>query len=51
LEQICAIINYPKFEWTADYIIEKIYHILVSVLQDDGISPEILDQNKETIKR
>ena len=50
LEQICVIINYLKFEWTTGYIIEKIYYILISVLQNDGIALTILDQNKETIK-
>ena len=51
LEQISTIIKYPKFEWTAGYIIEMVYHILISVFQNDGIAPEVLDQNKETIKR
>ena len=50
LEQIFVIINYLKFEWTTGYIIEKIYYILISVLQNDGIALTILDQNKETIK-
>ena len=50
LEQICVIINYLKFEWTTGYIIEKIYYILISVLQNDGIALTILSQNKETIK-
>ena len=50
LEQICVIINYLKFEWTTGYINEKIYYILISVLQNDDIALTILDQNKETIK-
>jgi hypothetical protein len=50
LEQISTIINYLKFEWTTGYIIEKIYYILISVLQNDGIALTIFDQNKETIK-
>ncbi len=54
LEQICALINYPKFEWTSGYIIEKFYHLLIFVTQNDVSSEntqKILDQNKETIKR
>ena len=39
-----------KIEWTTGYIIEYIYQVLISVLQNDGIALTILDQNKETIK-
>jgi hypothetical protein len=43
LKEILAIINYPKLEWTAGYIIEKVYPILISVLQNDDISQRVFD--------
>jgi hypothetical protein len=38
LEQIGTIINYPKIEWSTNYIIEQIYLDLKSATASDGIT-------------
>ena len=51
LEQICTIINYPKVEWTINYLIERIYLILISVLQNDGITRKYETRARWLIRR
>ena len=51
LGQICTIINYPKFEWSTNYIIEQTYLDLISATASDGITriyeqQQILNPNK-----
>jgi hypothetical protein len=38
LEQICAIINYPKLEWSTNYLIEQTYLDLISATSYDSIT-------------
>ena len=38
LEQIGTIINYPKIEWSTNYIIEQTYLDLISATASDGIT-------------
>jgi hypothetical protein len=51
LEQICAIINYPKLEWTINSFIEQIYLVLISVLQNDGITRKYESRARWLIRR
>jgi hypothetical protein len=38
LEQICAIINYPKLEWSINHIIEQTYSDLICATACDSIT-------------
>ena len=38
MEQICTIINFPKIEWSTNYIIEQTYLDLISATAFDGIT-------------
>ena len=38
MEQIGTIINYPKIEWSINYIIEQTYLDLISATACDGIT-------------
>lgn len=51
MEEICTIINYPKFEWTINYLIEQIYLVLISVLQNDGITRKYETRARWLIRR
>lgn len=51
MEEICTIINYPKFEWTINYLIEQIYLVLISVLQNDGITGKYETRARWLIRR
>jgi hypothetical protein len=51
LEQICSIINYPKIEWSINYFIEQIYLVLISVLQNDGITRKYETRARWLIRR
>ena len=50
LEQICTIINYPKFEWSTNYIIEQTYLDLISATASDGIT-RIYEQQAKWFNR
>ena len=51
LEQIGTITNYPKLEWTKNYLIEHIYIVLISVLQNDGITRKYETRARWLIRR
>ena len=51
MEQICSIINYPKIEWTINSFIEQIYLVLISVLQNDGITRKYETRARWLIRR
>jgi hypothetical protein len=51
LEQIGTIVNYPRLEWTINYLIEQIYLALISVLQNDGITRKYETRARWLIRR
>ena len=51
LEQMSTIINYPKLEWTKNYLIEHIYIVLISILQNDGITRKYETRARWLIRR
>ncbi len=51
MEQICTIINYPKIEWSLNYIIEQNYLDLISATAYDGITRIYEQQAKWFIRR
>jgi hypothetical protein len=51
LEQICTIINYPKIEWSLNYLIEQNYLDLISATAYDGITRIYEQQAKWFIRR
>ena len=51
LTRIGTIINYPNFEMNISYLIEQIFIVLISVLQDDGITRKYEARARWLIRR
>ena len=51
LTRIGTIINYPNLEMNISYLIEQIFIVLISVLQDDGITRKYETRARWLIRR